>query len=441
MAIAQRPPDGANEPMKRALSYRWIIWSIMILAFMVSFFHRLATGVVKEALSADFTLSAAAFGNMASMYFYAYMIMQTPVGLLADTLGPRATVTSGMLVAGAGALLFGLAPSVIWLFVGRFLVGIGVATVFVCIMKIQSQWFREGEFATLSGATSLLGNLGGILSQGPLALLLTVISWRSGFVGIGAFTLLLSGLCWFFIRNRPQDMGLPPINERAMLRASADPADTPPVLQGVKAVFGSKGMAATALFYFFNQAALYALLSTWGIPWLTNAYGFSLPSASSYAVLLILGVMVAGPLLGWLSDRHCRRKYLMIALSAFHLALWVLLLLLGPGGIPPGVWLGLFLFLTGVTSTTFVLAWSVAKDINSERFTGLAISVVNTAGFLGTALCTSFIGVLIDRFTALPPPQAYHNALVLPAGAALLALFCACFLPEAGGGRSKESGR
>ncbi|GAB1485957.1 hypothetical protein MASR2M79_10040 [Aminivibrio sp.] len=165
---AEIPPGEQDEKLRRALAYRWVVWGVMVFAFMIVFFHRFAAGVVRDDITAAFSLSSAAFGSMASMYFYAYMIMQIPVGYLADTLGARITVTVGMFAAGAGSILFGLAPAPLWLFAGRFLVGLGVATVFICIMKIQSQWFRNREFATLSGATTLVGSVGGLLSRGPL---------------------------------------------------------------------------------------------------------------------------------------------------------------------------------------------------------------------------------------------------------------------------------
>lgn len=87
-----------------AFFYRWVIWGILIVAFMVSFFHRFSPAVVQNLLTEEFALSAATFGTMASMYFYAYTVMQIPVGILADTLGgPRVTVAVGMLfVPGPG---------------------------------------------------------------------------------------------------------------------------------------------------------------------------------------------------------------------------------------------------------------------------------------------------------------------------------------------------
>ena len=147
------PEKNSDQSRNKALSYRWVIWGVMVFAFMVSFFHRFSAAVVKDYVTAEFAMSATSLGAMASMYFYAYMIMQIPVGLLADSLGPRIIVSAGMFLAGSGSVIFGFAPSPAWLYLGRFLVGLGASTVFVSIMKVQTQWFRDGEFATISGIT------------------------------------------------------------------------------------------------------------------------------------------------------------------------------------------------------------------------------------------------------------------------------------------------
>lgn len=423
--------------MKKALSYRWVVWGVMVFAFMVVFFHRFAAAVVKDDVTRDFSLSATAFGAMASMYFYAYMIMQIPVGFLADSLGARITVSLGMFLAGAGSVIFGFAPSSLWLFLGRFLVGIGVSTVFVSIMKIQSQWFRDREFATISGATTLVGNAGGIFSQGPLALLISVVSWRAGFVAIGLLTVAIAALCFRFIRNRPQDLGLPPVNEREIARANLRPEPFSAV-RGLKDVLSVRGILLATFFYLFNQAGFFALIGTWGIPWLVNAYGLSVQEASSYSVILIFGIMAGGFITGWISDRLGRRKAPMLVSSLIHMLLWAVILL-SENGMPPLGALKILFFFLGITNTAFVLAWSVAKELTSEKYTGLAISILNAAGFLSIAVCTSVMGWVLDLFPDLTPSGAYRMAFILPLVSAVLSAFSVLFIPETGA--AKKRGR
>lgn len=113
--------------VKKLMGYRWVVWGVLALAYVIVFFHRLAAGVVKDDLIREFNISGTTFANLGSTYFYAYMIMQIPSGMLADSLGARKTVTIGTLVAGIGSAIFGFASTIAMAFFGRLLVGLGVS--------------------------------------------------------------------------------------------------------------------------------------------------------------------------------------------------------------------------------------------------------------------------------------------------------------------------
>ncbi|NLK19799.1 MAG: MFS transporter, partial [Synergistaceae bacterium] len=280
------------------------------------------------------------------------------------------------------------------------------------------------------GATTLVGNAGGVLSQGPLAFLISVISWRAGFFAIGALTILISALCWAFIRNRPQDMGLPPLNEREIARSKSAP-ESFSVAEGLRAVIPAKGMLLTALFYLFNQAGCFAFISAWGIPWLVAVYGLSVKEASSYSVIVILGMMAGGFINGWISDRMGSRKIPMLAGSLVHAGLWAIIVFYNRG-VPPAEWMRVLFFFLGLSNSIFVLAWSVAKELTPEKYTGLAISVLNAASFLSIAILTSAMGWVLDLFAGMAPADAYRAALSLPLVSASLSFLAAAFVPETG---------
>ena len=68
-------------------------------SFLLSFFHRTAPAAIAGALARAFAINSALLGTLAATYFYVYMVLQVPVGVLADTLGPRRILTTGSLVA------------------------------------------------------------------------------------------------------------------------------------------------------------------------------------------------------------------------------------------------------------------------------------------------------------------------------------------------------
>jgi MFS family permease len=74
---------------QETLKYRWLIFGILALHFLLVYFHRVSTAVVAQDLVKDFHISGTALGILSSSYFYTYAIMQLPIGFLADSWGPR----------------------------------------------------------------------------------------------------------------------------------------------------------------------------------------------------------------------------------------------------------------------------------------------------------------------------------------------------------------
>lgn len=417
-----------NSSDNRGYGYRWVVWGIMVLSFMIVFFHRLATGVVRPDLEAAFGLSAAAFGSLASMYFYAYMLMQIPVGILADSLGARLTVSAGMLLSCVGSILFGLAQGTGMLFMGRFLVGIGVSTVFVCTLKIQSKWFREREFASMSGLTAFIGNSGGVLAQAPLALVMTVFTWRQTFVGIGIFSVALAAACLAMIRNAPEDMGLPPI-EKPTGRASMHRSTKTELLQGLMTVLKT-GTTWPIFIYLGGLSGIYMAFSgVWGTSYLREVYGMSATTASSHVAFTIYGVMLGAVFTGWFSDRLGKRRPPLVSLTVLSTLAWAVLVFTN-GGMPAPSFLKPLFFIIGFSATAFVLSWALVKELQPPHITGVAMSVVNMGSFLGTALISTFMGVLIDQLADCPVLLQYRAAFGLCLVCSALSLVCVLIIPE-----------
>src|SRR2546427_779028 len=58
-------------------------------------------------------------------------------------------------------------------------------------------------FATSSGLTQTVGNIGGLAAAAPLALLVDGIGWRGSFGFIGAVTIALTAVAVLGVRDRP----------------------------------------------------------------------------------------------------------------------------------------------------------------------------------------------------------------------------------------------
>jgi len=409
--------------LSSALRYRWVVWSLLVATYMVSFFHRMAVSVVKEPLMRQFDLSVSEFGMLASMYFYAYCFAQIPSGIMADSLGVRRTAGLSVAFAGLATIAFGCATSPAALYISRFAVGLGVASSFVCVMKAQSQWFRPREFSTLAGICLFAGNVGSICAQAPLGVFIASVSMRMAFIIIGCATLALSALCFLFVRNRPEDMGFPPLE--------SGPAPSPMSLGlSLALVLKSGKLFLINIFYFFIGSQLLGFAGAWSISFLHDSYEIGLPQASMLASVQLLAFMLGSLLLGYLSDRYGRRKIFIVVPFMVVSAVWSGFAL-GGAAIPLRLCIA-GLAVAGFFSGAFSVMMTLCKELSPKELTGTAIAMLNTFGFLGIAISTPVYGKLVEVFSVGGVPD-HRAAVTMLAVMSLTGCIVSFFFAESGG--------
>jgi len=399
---------------------RLLAFALGTAGFMFAFFHRVAPGAIAADLREAYQLSATTLGFVAALYFYPYALMQLPSGVLADTIGPRKLFTGGMLVAGVGSLLFAYAPSVAWLLAGRGLVGFGVAVVFVSVLKLIANWFRDNEFGTWVGVLQLLGNLGAVLGAWPLAWAVQVVSWSSVFAGIGVASIALAAALWFWVQDAPpgEASGGAPVRRTGWA-------------EGIGVVARNPQTWAAFLMHFGILGSYMTFAGLWAVPYLTDGLGYSRSDATLHVTVMILGFAVCAPVIGTLSDRTGLRRPFVRGLTLLYLACWVPVVL--GWKLPFVVSLALFA-LVGATMACSILCWAIGKEVNPPALAGTATSFVNTGGFLGAALLQPAVGWILDASGDVSKLEAYCRA------AGLLAMVAAVGVGAAFGLRETRCG-
>lgn len=415
--------------------FRWMAFSLLILAYVLAFFHRMAPAAIAGELQRAFNASGAALGTLAAMYFYVYTLMQIPTGVLVDTLGVRKIATLGGLVAGAGSILFAYADTLGEASLGRLLVGLGVSVMFISIMKLNAVWFHDRHFGTVGGLTILLGNLGSVLAAAPLVWALDFTSWRSIFAALGGFSIVLGLLTWFMVRNHPGEAGFPSMRE-----LDGEPPHAPHAGHWYDGLVGVIRNRATWPGFWPNfgiGGTLFTFAGLWAVPFLHDVYAMPRALAAGHTSLLLAGFAIGAMLTGLISDRIGRRRPVMVAGIVLYLLCWLPWLALLQ--LPQAASLGLF-FLMGIGASGFTLAWAVTKEVNPPALSGMATSVVNTGSFLGAGLLQPLVGWVMDlgwdgRISEGVRAYSGENYQ-----AGLLLLFLCALSGLAGAWRSRETG-
>ncbi|HET7776639.1 MAG TPA: MFS transporter [Azospira sp.] len=414
------PPHPTTGPSLRRT--RAMTLAVVIAAYMLSFFHRFAPAGIAHDLTQAFQTTAASLGALAATYFYVYTLMQVPTGILVDTLGPRRILLLGGLVAAAGSVLFGLADTLNGALVGRTLVGLGVSVTFIAMLKIIAVNFDERRFATLVGASMLVGNLGSVLAGAPLSLLAQAVSWRGIFVGTGLLSVLLGLACWVFVKDGGGER--PRFDRTVILGSLASVLKNRATWPAVVVNFGLAGS-------FFSFAGL------WATPYLMRVHELTRAQASSHLSLYFAGFALGCFFIGTLSDRLGQRKPVVIAGAFLYCLLW--LFWLTNIRLPLAATYTLF-GLMGLTTASFALTWACAKEVNPPLLSGMSTSITNMGGFLAGALLQPLAGWTMDRLwdgtlldgVRVYSPDTFRFGMACMAVAALVGFVATFSLKETG---------
>jgi len=369
-------------------SLAWSVWGLGALLYLIAFYQRVAPAVFTDRLMAEFAIGGAALGNLSAFYFYAYVAMQIPTGLLADRWGPRRLLTAGTAVATLGTLLFAFAPSYTWAGIGRLLVGASVAVGFVSMLKVAGHWFPASRYALVSGMALFTGVVGGVIAGVPLRLLVEAFDWRPVMAVSAGMTALLAVAIWWRVRDDPGDLGY-----LSHFHGTSPRHEPTPVLRSLAEVLSYRNSWLLALAPVGFSGAVLTFAGLWGVPWLRQVHGLEAKTAAAITSTLLVAWALGGPVLGSLSQRLGKRKPLYLASGTVALAGWCLVVFAAP---PLPVLVPL-LAVIGFASGNIIIGFAWSKESVPMRLMGTSSGICNMGPLMGGMLLQPGVGWMLDR--------------------------------------------
>jgi len=367
----------------------WSVWTVAAVFYLAAFYLRTSPAVMTTELMRDFGISASQLGQFSAFYFYAYIAMQIPTGVLVDSLGARRLLIGGSLAAAAGMLLFGTTSSYLLASIGRAIVGASTAVGWVVTLKIATHWFPKSRFAMLSGLGLMMGNIGALFAQVPLRLLVEHFGWRLVAIGSGVCVLAIGAAAWAVVANDPSD-------RQSTSYAPAELQKSTRTLGGLLREFPRLfGYRNTWLIFIAQGGFVGAMLSftgLWGPPYLKQRFALSSRDAAAVCSVMIVCWAVASPLAGYFSDALGRRKPIYLGGAVLAAIGWAALFY-----VPLS--LAAFVVIAGLTSFScgaVVVAFAFAKESVPVRFLGTISGAVNVGNMLGPTLLQPAIGRVLD---------------------------------------------
>lgn len=403
-----------RQPNQQSLA--WIVWSVSAVFLLFQFFLQLSSADIVGGLMDSFSLTALGASVLASTYYYIYVTLQAPAGILIDRFGPRLLLTLGALICALGCWMFSTSQQLLWAIVGRLLMGGGAAFAFVGSLSLISRWFPVSRFAVMVAVAETIGMFGAMFGGTLLAHLVLHFGWRVSIQGAAVLAALIAGLLWLIVRDSPP---------------RSVPLPLPPnhFWVDIKILVNNKTAWINGAYSGLMFAVQTVFIALWGVQFIQTAHHISLTLAAFICNLVFIGVSIGGPVLAWLDSHFAWRRPItligpigaLIFISAViyipQLPLWVV---------------GVLMLLLGFTGSAYVLTFVIANEIAPGHMRSTSVGFVNMMSVGSAPLLqplAGFLLVLASHHGTHYTVRDYQIALsILPLGL-LIAAFLARYLP------------
>ncbi len=362
----------------------WLIWGVALAAYLLAIFHRSSLAVAGLAAADRFDISAAQLATFTMLQLLVYAGMQIPVGLLVDRYGPRSVMLTGAIVLALAQAGFALAESYAAALVARFLVGMGDAMTWICLLRLVTSWFSGRRIPLVTSLSGTLGQLGAVGAAAPMTWALGHLGWSKAYLVAAAVSVVAASAVAVVVHDAPEGRNVRgPVLTLAMIKES------------LRASWSHPGTRLGFWMHFVSQFSATAMTLLWGFPFLVKGEGLSAGRASLLLSLVIVAIMYSGPTIGWVIGRHpWHRSTTVLTIVWSIVAVWTAVLV-WPGNAP--FWLLIVLTqVIGIGGPASMIGFDLARTSNPMERLASANGIINQAGFSASLVLVVAIGLVLD---------------------------------------------
>ena len=311
---------------QRKIHPGWIAVAVTFVTLMATAGFRSAPSVLIVPLENAFGWSRSDISLAVAINVLLFGLVSPFAAALMEKFGIRKVVMSALTTVSLGAFLtiFIQAP---WQLIATWGVIVGVGTgsmALVFAATVANRWFvaKRGLVTGILTAASATGQL--IFLPG-LSHLAQTYGWKSVSLTVASFAMLVVPFVFFFLRDKPADLGILPYGA---------PADwQPPAKSELSAVALAidtlKQSSKRKDFWYLFGSFFVCGLSTSGLigtHFIPAAHDHGMPTTLAASLLAMVGVFdVIGTVFsGWLTDRYDPRKLLFFYFGLRGLSLFLL---------------------------------------------------------------------------------------------------------------------
>ena len=400
---------------------KWRVVGFLGGVALVTDIVRSSMGMVAPVLIQNYGISEQNMGWILSAWRWGYtpgLLITAPI---VDRLGVWMVMGLGSVLWGGATLLLPLGMAFWWLFVMRFLFGLGHSMRIPGQAAAVSQWFGPDQRATAIGLCFFGGQVGSAVAPPVVAILLESFEWTTAFYVIGAGSLVFT-LLWFSFFPRGEAAIPPPAAEEANApEESASEAPKVPWLSLFR-YRATWGIALGQMGYLYA----YFFFISWFPSYLALERDMSLRQTGFMTSAVFVMGMVAVVTGGWLGDALIRRGVSRNAsrkgIIGTGLTLATILVVTAAFTSNTQVAVILFILCMGSLRITTASANSIPIDLAPKGVVASLTSIQNFAGNFSGLMVTIVTGYLVAASGSFVLP------LVVAGGMAALGAICFVFV-------------
>ena len=318
-------------------------------------------------------------------------------GYFSDRSNARVFMTTGLVLSAIVCLLMGFVDSlwaigILWAFNGWF-----QSMGWPPAARMVTHWFSPSELGTKWALCSSSHQIGGALISVFAGYLIVNYGWRSAFYVPALICLVIAVFLYNRLRDRPQDLGLPPVEEyKGELRHISDEYQERVTVKDVLTqVLGNK----LVWYMGFANLCLYIPrmgIFVWAPTFLKEIKGTNLLDAAWQVGAFEIAGLLGGIMAGWLSDKFFAGRrgpvgvYFMLGLAVAITGLWMI----PPGN--PALDLVALIFAGYLVYGPQILAGVASADFASKKAVGVANGFIGTLAYLGSGISGAGIGYVVE---------------------------------------------
>ncbi len=377
----------------------WRVVATVLLPFAagyyLSYVFRTINALISGLLATEFGLSAADLGLLTAVLFLTFGAVQLPLGAWLDRFGPRRVQAALLSIAAIGATIFACAPNLLWLILGRALIGLGVAGALMGGLKAIVLWWPAERVALANGWLITLGALGAVTATVPAEMLIASIGWRGLFLLLAALAAIAAVLIQRFVPERP----------------ARGPDEAIGAGTTIRAIYRDARFWRLAPLSATTIGSAWALQGLWAGPWLADVEGLPRHDVVMHLLWMAVALCASALIIGIAGDRLRRRGVSLSTTFAIATSLALLAQLALVLRWPIPTWLP-WIAIAGIGAGT-VLSYAIVAELFPKSASGRASGALNLL-HIGCAflvqLGTGFVVDIWPMEAGRHPPVAYQTA-------------------------------